>query len=256
MNQNRQPKGTQSGGQFAPDVNPESTLDLSAESEKRDLRADIVEAQENVDLIFARYHSRDVILNSDASEAFDRMTTIVERQKEIIADLEAQLADARQQGQSSIGDDRPGRVEVSPWIDDEYEALDVAVESASRLSTAQLARIAYEAEQPFKIGTLLENGTEIRPWAEGVHGGNVVVQVWRVDDGDEDADCEGWEPRAIARILHEQFPRRTEFGIHDIEDVFDDPLSGVDKIAVRPNVSEDELLEMVSNALSNERFKQ
>ncbi len=29
MNQNRQPKGIETGGQFAPDVNPESTVALS-----------------------------------------------------------------------------------------------------------------------------------------------------------------------------------------------------------------------------------
>ena len=29
MNHNRQPKGSETGGQFAPDCNPESTVDLS-----------------------------------------------------------------------------------------------------------------------------------------------------------------------------------------------------------------------------------
>ena len=58
----------------------------------------IADAQENVDLIFGRYHSRDVILNSDASEAFDSMELIVAKQKEIIdaqsKELEALRKDA------------------------------------------------------------------------------------------------------------------------------------------------------------------
>ena len=58
----------------------------------------IADARENVDLIFGRYHSRDVILNSDASEAFDSMELIVAKQKEIIdaqsKELEALRKDA------------------------------------------------------------------------------------------------------------------------------------------------------------------
>jgi hypothetical protein len=182
MNQKRQPKGTENGGQFAPDANPESTVDLAPEpilamivdstsstkyhcdncdevsfeeihdcgatcreidpSDADDMELDggdrtnvemdgvvvasyrhvdidhghattgaesvnvasddprdiIYDAQENVDLIFGRYHSRDVILNSDASEAFDSMALIVAKQKEIIdaqsKELEALRKDA------------------------------------------------------------------------------------------------------------------------------------------------------------------
>jgi hypothetical protein len=100
MNQKRQPKGTTIGGQFAPDLNPESTVVLGAgvtasranatarlqrlTVARDDPRDVIYDAQENVDLILGRYESRETFLNSDARELVDSMTTIVDTQKQII----------------------------------------------------------------------------------------------------------------------------------------------------------------------------
>ena len=100
MNQKRQPKGIETGGQYAPDVNQESTVvlnddvtvvrDYSREAIAEN-QAVIYDAQENVDLILGRYESRETFLNSDARELVDSMTTIVDKQKEIIDELEAKL---------------------------------------------------------------------------------------------------------------------------------------------------------------------
>lgn len=43
MNQQRQPKGTETGGQFAPSSNPESTLRLTSEAEPLDVSCVVVE---------------------------------------------------------------------------------------------------------------------------------------------------------------------------------------------------------------------
>jgi hypothetical protein len=92
-NQKRQPKGTDNGGQFAPDVNAESTLELSEESmngDSQDPRAAIYDAQENVDLILHRYGgSRDELPAAlfgpgDSTELFNDTMTIVTKQREII----------------------------------------------------------------------------------------------------------------------------------------------------------------------------
>lgn len=123
-----------------------------------------------------------------------------------------------------------------------------------RLTSAQLARIAYEHEQPFQIGTLLEFGTKVVPWVDGVHDdGNVVMQVWDKEWGGGDHDSEGWEPRAIAQMLQERWPRKTAFTLHDIEQLVDDPSSPADKIAIRPDLSRDDFINLVTSELSVER---
>jgi hypothetical protein len=134
--------------------------------------------------------------------------------------------------------------ESSVVLDD---SLDVAVEAASRFSGTELARLTSPHEAPFAVGTVLEYGVEVVPWAEGIHEENVAVQVWMKEWGDADTDCAGWEPRAIAQIARERGIANVTN--RDLQDILDDP--DISKIAFRPDTSIHDLLIQI-NALNEE----
>ena len=293
MNQKRQPKGTTIGGEFAPDVNPESTVVLGDETTSRanaaarlhglavahDNPRDVIyDAQENVDLILGRYHSREVIMSPDAIEAFDSMTTIVDTQKQIIdaqrEELEALRKDrdenpsldeivlSRARGRlSDEGEYETANVDPARLAaeykryslgmhdrdyDGAFEGIDYVVEQFLDWRESEKTKYA-DHEGPFQIGSVLEYDVEVVPWVTGMHEENVAVQVWMHEWGDADNDCAGREPRAIAQIARER--GITNVTNRDLQDILDDP--DISKIAFRPDTSIARLLKQI-NALNKD----
>lgn len=116
MTQKRQPKGKQTGGQFAPDVNQESTVVLSDESVSapRDYsreaidehKATILDAEQNVESTIGSF-APEALFNSTTRELHENMETIVKSQKEIIFELESELRESDRQ-----------RAAFSTWVND------------------------------------------------------------------------------------------------------------------------------------------
>ena len=284
MNQRRQPRGTSTGGQFAPDVNPECTVVLATEPATPDNPQDaIYEAQENVDLILRRYHSRDVIMSPDAIEAFDSMKLIVAKQQEII-DVQREEINALRKDRDEnpsldeiivrratgrLNDDDDGPTDVDPTAlaadyrrysqgmhdrdyDGAFEGIDYVVEQfldwreteGARPTELKAKNIRHEP--PFQVGSVLEYDVEVVPWVPGVHEENVAVQVWMKEWGDADTDCAGWEPRAIAQIARER--GITNVTVSNLQDILDDP--DISKIAFRSDTSISRLIEQINDCNS------
>ncbi len=102
------------------------------------------------------------------------------------------------------------------------------------------------------VGTIYQpSGPEVVDWVNGDFDGDVVMQVWDESDCvDPRTDWEGWEPKAIAQLLSERSPGKTEFDVGDIEEIFIAPDSDVGMIAFRPGMDSIDLLNAIEKELA------
>jgi hypothetical protein len=164
MNQKRQPKGTENGGQFAPDVNPESTLELGDESTMLDgASATGLELAERINNV------HDMLQGFDVDN--DQLS------KEDFAYMYAALEDARE----VFGAGGPHSSDAPPLTADERKGEVDAI----------------------KIGTKV-GGIEIGEWVDfDGRDPAIVMQVTTVNEASQ-LDAEGWWPRGVAQILKER----------------------------------------------------
>ena len=99
------------------------------------------------------------------------------------------------------------------------------------------------AEPVLWVGQVLKYGAKVVKWVERIYEDNVVVQVWHHEWGDDDTDCEGWEPRTISQILRgRDVPMVT---MKDLRDLLDD--ADFLQVAIRPDISDEQLLEAINS---------
>jgi hypothetical protein len=153
MNQKRQPKGTENGGQFAPDANPESTLDLSPEPAV-----------------------------ADQPDTPPSIFTIAERES-IIRRIEGEvdgIYDAKIEREPGGGDTLDQLIEDADEIVSLKNAVihhqEQIIAAQRRELDALRKNVGHEA--PFQIGSVLEYDVEVVEWVPGIHEENVAVQVW------------------------------------------------------------------------------
>lgn len=275
MNQKRQPKGTDTGGQFAPDCNPESTVLLLAApstcvvcGDQNHLGVDCPlaaslrnpESEPDID-------AGEVCLSCGTSVAWGSGSYVnrIPSDRDGISgfmcgscgscedDIKYLWCENCKDYTAGIG----GYCRDCGETQDENNApvpaieLDLCTECTGETNFdfeafADKLRVERDGyEPPFQIGSVLEYDVEVVPWVPDMHEENVAVQVWMKEWGDADNDCAGWEPRAIAQIARER--GITNVTNRDLQDILDDP--DISKIAFRPDTSITRLIKQI-NALN------
>lgn len=95
------------------------------------------------------------------------------------------------------------------------------------------------------------SGVEVVEWRYGGYEDDIVMQVWKESECvDPVYDWEGYEPRALAQILTERSPGKTEFDVNDVYELFMEPDSDVSWIAFRPGMDSSDLLHAIEKEIA------
>jgi len=283
MNQKRQPKGTRDGGQFAPDVNAESTVILLDAPSTCVVCGDPDHLGLDCPLCASlldpnkkpAIDAGNVCLKCGRSSGWVNRIPSTESTEDGLVTIEGYVCsecsncqeglvaawcpecdeftlgyeDTQECGQCGGVPDASIPV---PEGDEPERSICTQCTGETNFDFEAFAdklRVERDGhEGPFQVGSVLEYDVEVVPWVPGMHEENVAVQVWMEEWGDADNNCAGWEPRAIAQIARER--GITNVTNRDLQDILDDP--DIDKIAFRSDTSITTLIKQINDCNSED----